>query len=115
MKVIKGNSFEGIDASILKELGKRLDLNFRFIECPWKRCPEMIRDGQADFISGLAKQTDREKYMVFIEPPYKKIFSSAFYARKVIKGKPHLIRRYEDLYQWPILELCGKEIDRLLK
>ncbi len=99
MKVIKGDSFEGIDASILKELGKRLDLNFRFIECPWKRCLEMIRDGRADFISGLAKQTDREKYMVFIKPPYKEIFSSAFYARKLIKGKPHPIRRYEDLYQ----------------
>ncbi|MBC8392308.1 MAG: transporter substrate-binding domain-containing protein [Deltaproteobacteria bacterium] len=99
MKVIKGDSFEGIDVSILEELGNRLNLHFRFIECPWNRCLEKIRAGQADFITGLAKDIDREKYMYFIEPPYKQTFSSVFYARKVLKGRPHPIQRYEDLYK----------------
>lgn len=99
MKIIEGNSFAGIDALILRELGKRLNLHFRFVECPWKRCLRMIRDGQADFITGLAKQTDRKKYMNFIEPPYKETFSSAFYTRKVSERKTHPIQKYKDLYK----------------
>ena len=98
-KVVKGNSFDGIDYYILEELGKRLNLHFQFIECPWIRCLEQIKSGQADFINGIAKQADREKYMYFIEPPYKEIFSTAFYKRKGRKGSLHLIQKYEDLYK----------------
>lgn len=106
-KVVKGNSFDGIDYYILKELGKRLNLHFQFIECPWIRCLERIKSGQVDFINGIAKQADREKYMYFIEPPYKEIFSTAFYKRKGRKGSPHLIQKYEDLYKVEIGMIRG--------
>ncbi len=108
MKVVKGDSFEGIDFSILEELGKRLNLHFRFSECPWRRCLELIRSGHADFITGIAKQTDREKYMYFIEPPYKEIFSTAFYTRKGGQNEiPPLIQKYEDLYKGEVGMIRG--------
>ena len=40
MKVIQGDQFEGIDVSILEALGKRLNVQFQYRECPWQRCAE---------------------------------------------------------------------------
>ncbi len=106
-KIIKGDHFEGIDVSILEALGNRLNVNFQYIECPWNRCLELIRSGEADIIPGIAKQTDREEYMYFISPPYKELFSTAFYTRKGQKGQPHPIQRYEDLYNLEVGMIRG--------
>lgn len=67
----------------------------------------MIRIGEADIIIGIAKQTDREEYMYFISPPYKELFSTAFYTRKGQKGQPHPIQRYEDLYNLEVGMIRG--------
>ena len=66
---------------------------------PWKRCLEMMKQGKADFISGVLKRPERETYMIFLEPPYKTKSSKTFY---VLKGKENTIQNYEDLYQLKI-------------
>lgn len=62
---------------------------------PWKRCLAMMEMGSADFISGILKSAEREKYLIFLEPPYKTRSAKVFYVRK---GEQLRIQRYEDLY-----------------
>ena len=93
-KMIDGEKFHGIDIEILHEISERLGLTLRFIKCPFARCLEHMKEGKADLMSSLLKRSDREVYLRYLEPPYyndRKVFY-------VLKGKSHILRSYEDLY-----------------
>jgi len=81
-KIIKGDRISGIDIELVTALLAEVDLKPRYEICPWSRCLEMIKDGQADIITGILKRPEREKDMIFIEPPYKTKSSKAFYIRE---------------------------------
>lgn len=93
-KITALNSFEGIDAKIINKVAKRIRIKIEFKECPWKRCIEMIKEGDADIITSFAKNFEREKFTYYIEPFYN-INTLVFYGRK---GKVSIIQKYEDLY-----------------
>jgi ABC-type amino acid transport substrate-binding protein len=44
-------------------------LNAVFIRCPFARCLSMVKQGQADMIFGLKKLPEREKSLIFLNPP----------------------------------------------
>ncbi len=94
--VKEDGQMEGIDIEILKEISKRLNLNLKMDDCPWKRCLSMLKYGEIDIISTLIRRPDREKIMHYIDPPYFRKSTKAFYLKK---GKGNLIQKYEDLYK----------------
>jgi polar amino acid transport system substrate-binding protein len=93
-KMTDGKRFYGIDVDILHKMAERLDLKVRFIKCPFARCLEHMKQGQADLITSLLRRPDRQVYIRYLEPPYhndRKVFY-------VLKGKSHILQSYGDLY-----------------
>ena len=64
----------------------------------------MMKDGDLDLICGLLKRLDREAYIHYIQPPYKKRSDTIFF---VPKGHGDLIKTYEDLYDLKIGTIRG--------
>ena len=54
-KVMDGGPADGIDARLLSVLAKRLGFKVVYVECPWPRCIEMIKRGEADLITSFGK------------------------------------------------------------
>lgn len=93
-KMTAGDRYFGIDIEILRKMAERLGLRLRFISCPFARCLEHMKEGKADLITSLLKRPDRQIYIHYLQPPYhndRKVFY-------VLKGKSHVLQRYEDLY-----------------
>jgi len=90
----KQNHISGINIEITNLLLSRIGLKGTYIKRPWKRCQLMMKQGNADIMSGLLKHPAREKHMFFLDPPYKTKSSKAFY---VLKGRAHSIKSYDDL------------------
>ena len=74
------------------------------MQCDWYYCLKMMENGRADIISAALKKPEREKYMVFVEPPYLTKSTKLFY---LPKGKGRQIKRYEDIYKYTIGVLRG--------
>ncbi|TPH17297.1 substrate-binding periplasmic protein [Litorilituus lipolyticus] len=60
----------GENVEIIKQVTSAAGLTTEFIHCPFARCLSMVKNGQADIMMGLLKSTEREKDLIFIEPPY---------------------------------------------
>lgn len=75
------------------------DLQASYQGYPWKRCLEMMKNGDADLISGVLKSSEREEFLIFLDPPYKTRSTKVFYVRK---GEEQPIQQYEDLYKFKI-------------
>jgi polar amino acid transport system substrate-binding protein len=92
--IIDKKTYQGIDVDIIKALAAELSLTVKFITCPFKRCLAFIENGQADLMPGLFKTSEREKYMMFIEPAYFDDPPKVFYLKKDTLKQ---INKYEDL------------------
>jgi polar amino acid transport system substrate-binding protein len=90
-KIVENGRFGGTDVIMLEELAGQLGIVLEYIECPWRRCLVMIEAGDVDLISSIAKSPERERYLQFIEPPYRNGYDIHFYTR----GSD--LKRYEDL------------------
>jgi len=80
-KIIENGEFDGVDVAILEEIGKRLNITFEYIECPWKRCVEMVKTGDVDMITSFGKSPERDEFVYYIEPFYVKE-NVVFYSKK---------------------------------
>ena len=89
-------SLSGIDVDILKRLSTRLELQLVTKGCGWKRCLKHMELGGSDVMTGLFKTPDREKYMKFIDPPYRVAHNTCFYQNK---NQSVEINRFEDLHK----------------
>lgn len=78
-KIVKGDAISGIDIELTKALLAEVDVTPRFVACPWSRCLDMLKSGDAQMVSGALKRADREQYLTFIDPPYKTKSSKVFY------------------------------------
>jgi len=92
-KIIDGTAFKGIDIELIKALLQEVNLTPHFIDRPWVRGVKMLENGEADLVSGILKRPDREKSMIFLEPPYKTKSSKVFF----IRNNGQDIVRYEGL------------------
>lgn len=103
-KIIEGKEVTGIDADILREVAKRMNMKIKFKKCPWKRCQILIKGGEVDFITSIFKTAEREVFLHFIDPPYATKVTYPFYIRANSKV---LIQKYEDLYKYKIGDVRG--------
>jgi polar amino acid transport system substrate-binding protein len=88
----------GIDFDLWGEIEKRLNIRIKFKQYPWSRILHNLENGDLDAMSGLAKRAERELYMTYTSKSYFTC-STVFYMKK---GEGHLIKKYEDLYKYPI-------------
>ncbi len=97
-------TFGGIDIELIREIAKRLELPVVFQEMTWHRAVYMLKTGEVDMLSNMFKSAEREKFVHFLAPPYRRESRVAFY---VPKGEEKRIRRYEDLLRLRIGTIKG--------
>lgn len=90
---------DGPDAEVLKAIADKLNAELKFKLAPFKRRLQLMQDGDIDFMSGLLKTAEREKYIYYISPPYKERSDTVFF---IARGKHALLQKYEDLYAMKI-------------
>ena len=83
----------GIDIDLVARIEARLGIKIQIQRVPWIRALAMMREGKADFMSGLARTAEREAFIHYTEPPYAQI-RPVFYK---LASSPKEISRYEDL------------------
>jgi len=88
------SGFRGIDIDIVKKMEEELGMTIEIQRHPWARALEMMRNGQADMITGAARTTEREIFMHYIPASYFAV-RPVFYTQR---GKGQFIRSYQDLY-----------------
>lgn len=88
-------SMNGIEIDILKSLSTHLELQLVTKGCGWKRCLKYMQIGEGDVMTGLFKTPEREKYMKFIDPPYRAVQNTCFYQKK---DQTVEINNYQDLH-----------------
>lgn len=99
-KIVEGESLSGINADVLQEILRGMNLKLKIRKCPWKRCLTELENGNIDIFLGLFKTPEREKIYYYCEPAYKNRSDKAFY---LIAGEGHRIKKYEDLYTLDII------------
>lgn len=92
-RFIDNNGVTGIDHELWQQLEGKLNFTVEYIQCPWKRCLEMMKSGQIDAMSGLAWRASRAEYIQYINDAYFKC-STRFYLRK---GNEKILKTAEDL------------------
>jgi polar amino acid transport system substrate-binding protein len=90
-KIVENGRFGGTDVLMLEELASQIGIVLEYVECPWRRCLVMIEAGEVDLISSITKSPERQRYLQFIEPPYRNGYDIYFYTRGTD------LKRYEDL------------------
>lgn len=85
----------GENIDIINLLTKSIGLEPAFIQCPFVRCLAMTKSGQADMLLGLSKSIDREKDLIFLNPPhFKQKKPLRFFT---LKEKKQTIQHFSDL------------------
>jgi polar amino acid transport system substrate-binding protein len=97
---------KGTLITIAEQLAKEAGVNIEFVFCPWARCVSLAKHGQIDLLPGLSRNNERERDLLFLNPP---IFNtSAAYGFYVLD---HVIKisNYADLSQLVIGKLRGSQ------
>jgi len=92
-KITEGKRIEGIDADIVRAIGKQLDVSVTFTVCPWPRCIDMAKQGDVDLITSFGRTPSREEFVHYLGPPYI-TEQVVFYLRK---DHALMVEKYGDL------------------
>ena len=93
-KMIVDGKQAGIDVDILTEIAKRMDLTLSFKEGAFEDCLRMMERGEADLMTSLLRRSERENYILYVQPRYRTSADKIFYVRN---DRRNLIRLYDDL------------------
>lgn len=97
-RIIEKQNYKGIDFDLLEEVQKRLDKKIVYKRYPWTRSLANMKNGKVDAMSGLAKRSERAKYIQYTKIPYYTC-STVFYVKK---GEKDIIQTYNDLQNYLI-------------
>ncbi|MEH6346988.1 MAG: transporter substrate-binding domain-containing protein [Bermanella sp.] len=103
-KIVVEEKVSGIDADILREVARRMDMDIKFVSCPWLRCQRLVMDGKVDFMTSAVWTKERDGYAHFINPPY--VTNSTFHFYVLANANVH-IHKYEDLYKYKVGDVRG--------
>lgn len=94
-KTIEGGKHGGAYVEIARELARRVGLPLHPVNCPLKRCLQMLEEGSADLAIGFKDSPERRRYLHFLSTPYRtRSADRVFY---VLKGQGVAIGSYDDL------------------
>ncbi|MCG8567088.1 MAG: transporter substrate-binding domain-containing protein [Desulfobacterales bacterium] len=85
----------GINHAILEAIGHRLGVKLSYRTAAFQRRLFFMKNGTVDFMIGLLKRPDREAYIHFLSPPYKRRSDTVFFLPSSLSSGT--IRTYEDL------------------
>lgn len=88
------SEYGGIDLDIVREIARRMQLDVRFMRCPWVRCLRWLQEGRADLLTSAYKKPEREVFLEYFKEPYLESLPIAFYYKS---AKNYAITKYEDL------------------
>lgn len=66
---IENDTLVGFNVDVAEMLASSINLKPVIIQCPFARCLTMLEQGSADLMINLKKLPEREKNLIFIEPP----------------------------------------------
>jgi len=102
-RIIENDSFSGIYFDIMKEIGKRVEVNIVFKEQPFKRALKLMEYGRADIMLGPNRKPEREVYMVYTGAMVGRA-AKVFY----VHPESPAIQQYDDLKGKRVLTHRGK-------
>ncbi len=90
----ENGELKGIDIEIIKEIGKRLDLDIKIELVPWNRLIELTKQGKVHGSFSLFYNNDRSKYAYFTNYPihYSK------YSFFTLDENGYKYNKFEDIY-----------------
>lgn len=94
----------GIDTEFVEELARRLGLHVDYNIVPFKRGLLMLKQGSADLMTGVLMREEREEYLYFLQPAYRRNSDKVFYVRK---GEEDLILSRQDLQKRTVATVLG--------
>jgi polar amino acid transport system substrate-binding protein len=97
---------DGPDAQIIKAIAHKLQAKLILRYAPFKRRLQLMKSGEIDFMIGLLKTSQRERFIHYLLPAYKSRSDTVFF---VPKGKATKVLRYEDLYRLKIGTTFGSK------
>lgn len=89
----------GLQVRILKSIAANLGMKLELRNTSFARRLVFMEEGRIDICVGLFRTPEREKYVFFVDPPYRTHTNRYFF---VLKGKKASIQKYEDLYHLDI-------------
>lgn len=90
---IQNSQVAGIDDDLWHDLSQQIGFKVQYIQCPWKRCLDLMRSGELDAMSGLAWRKERAEFIRYVAPSYYGC-STRFYVRAGEEGR---LQRKEQL------------------
>lgn len=93
-RFIKDEKVSGIDHELWKRIGKALDIEVEYLQCPWKRCLKLMQDGLIDAMGGLAYREERAAYITYTTPHYYTCSTQLY----VKKSYGNTVKDHTDLY-----------------
>ncbi len=87
-------NLNGPDHELLQTIARRLGKELVMMPAPFRRRLALMKNGDIDLMVGLLRRPDRETYIHYIDPPYKKRSDTVFIVRRENRD---LINTYEDL------------------
>ena len=109
-KIVEKGKASGIDLDILKEIGTRMDFEVSPRFGTFEECLAMMKQGKADLMTSLLFRSEREPYILYVQPRYRTRSDKVFY---VMKGSENLIRQFEDLRPLKIGVKAGVSYEQL--
>lgn len=93
-RMMQNGEAVGVDVDILRDAAARIGYSLRFKLGTFRQCIKRIQRGKADVMAGLVRRPKREKFLVYVMPPYITGTTSVFYASRRLAP---IIKRYEFL------------------
>lgn len=86
--------FRGIDIDLVRALSAETGIGIEVQRHPWARALELMRSGQADMITGVARTAEREQFMHYIPVSYCAVHPVLY----TQAGRGGQFRSYQDLF-----------------
>lgn len=102
-RIIEGPKYSGIYFDIIKEIGKRINVEVKFENQPFKQALFSMERGIADVMCGPNRNPEREAYMVYLDATLARA-DKAFY----VHPDSPVIMKYDDLKGKTIAVHIGK-------
>jgi len=65
MEFYQGDKLTGFHVELVEEIAKRLGIAVEWVEVPWRRALNMVETGNADGITYIGKNPERERWAIF--------------------------------------------------
>ncbi len=94
---------KGFHIDLLREVAAELHLQVHFKSYPWKRAINMVKSGEADAITYLARTAEREQFALYLEGNQLHLARIGFFT---LKKREHTIHYSGDLEQLQNSRIC---------